>query len=76
MATGGVHESYTMLTTNAGNHPLMSRKPDPKLPLDQQGKRSEIPIEAGDVDQWLAGTVTEALALLKLSAAKVFDTVA
>lgn len=31
-----------MLTLNADNHPLMNRmhKPDPKLPPDQQDKRS------------------------------------
>ncbi|KGH27319.1 hypothetical protein P353_18735 [Comamonas testosteroni] len=31
-------------------------KPDPKLPADQQDKRSVIPIEMQDVDQWLAAT--------------------
>ena len=46
-----------MLTLNADHHPLMSRmhKPDPKLPPDQQDKRSVIAIEKGDVDRWLAG---------------------
>lgn len=74
-STGEVHESYTMLTINADSHPLMNRmhKPDPKLPPNQQDKRSVIPIEAGDVDQWLAGTVEEAIALLKLSEPAVFD---
>ena len=40
-----------MLTVNADSHPLMSRmhKPDPKLPTDQQGKRSVMPIEIKDV---------------------------
>ena len=74
-ASGEVHESYTMLTINADSHPLMSRmhKPDPKLPLDQQDKRSVIPIELQDVDQWLAGTVSEAKDLLKLAAVEVFE---
>jgi putative SOS response-associated peptidase YedK len=56
--TGGVHESYTMLTINADAHPLMGRmhKPDPKLPPDQQDKRSVIALADGDVDTWLAGT--------------------
>lgn len=56
-------------------HPLMRRmhKPDPKLPPDQQDKRSVIPIELGDVDQWLAGTVEEASKLLKLAPVEVFD---
>ncbi|MBS0407325.1 MAG: SOS response-associated peptidase family protein [Proteobacteria bacterium] len=73
-ATGEMHESYTMLTMNADHHPLMNRmhKPDPKLPPEQQDKRSVIPIEAGDVDQWLAGTAAEAQALLRLTDAKVF----
>ena len=67
--TGEVHESYTMLTINADTHPLMSRmhKPDPKLGPDQQDKRSVIPIERGDVDQWLAGTVKDATELLRLA---------
>jgi putative SOS response-associated peptidase YedK len=73
--TGDVHESYTMLTLNADHHPLMSRihKPDPKLPPDQQDKRSVIPIDKGDVDLWLAGTVEEAMALLKLTSVEKFD---
>lgn len=74
-ATGEVHESYTMLTLNADAHPLMRRmhKPDPKLPADQQDKRSVIPIELADVDQWLAGTVKDAQALLKLAPVDVFE---
>lgn len=74
-ATGEVHESYTMLTINADSHALMSRmhKPDPKLPADQQDKRSVIPIELADVDRWLAGTVRDAQALLKLAPVEVFD---
>lgn len=74
-ATGQVHESYTMLTINADAHPLMSRmhKPDPKLPADRQDKRSVIPIELADVDQWLAGTMRDAEALLRVAPAAVFD---
>ena len=65
--TGEVHESYTMLTINADAHPLMSRmhKPDPKLPPDQQYKRSVIALASGDMDTWLAGTLQQAQALLK-----------
>ena len=72
--TGEVHESYTMLTLNADHHPLMRRmhKPDPKVGPDAQDKRSVIPIEAGDVDQWLAGTVAEAQQLLRLAPVEVF----
>lgn len=74
-ATGEIVESYTMLTINADNHPLMRRmhKPDPKLGPDQQDKRSVIPIEQGDVDQWLAGTVKDAQALLQLAPVEVFE---
>ncbi|APW38428.1 DUF159 family protein [Rhodoferax koreense] len=74
-ATGEVHESYTMLTLNADQHPLMRRmhKPDPKLGPDQQDKRSVIPIEMADVDTWLVGTQEEARVLLRLSVADLFD---
>lgn len=53
----------------------MSRmhKPDPRLPADQQDKRSVIPIEMQDVDQWLAGTVREAEQLLRLAPVNVFE---
>lgn len=71
-ATGEVIESYTMLAVNADDHPIMSRmhKPDPKLPPDQQDKRSVVAIEQGDVDQWLQGSVGEAGALLTAPAVK------
>lgn len=74
-ASGELVESYTMLTINADLHPLMSRmhKPDPKLPADQQDKRSVIPIEMQDVDQWLAGTKKEAVELLRLVSVGIFD---
>lgn len=70
-----------MLTLNADEHPLMRRmhKPevDPKtkepLPADKQDKRSVIPIELGDVDIWLAGTVEEARKLLKLAPVEEFE---
>lgn len=73
--TGEVHESYTMLTINADDHPLMRRmhKPDPKAPPDKQDKRSVIPLEAADFDQWLEGTVHQAKGLMKLAQVEVFD---
>jgi len=66
--TGEVVESYTMLTINADDHPLMSRmhKPDPKLPPDRQDKRSVAPIEMGDVDQWLCGSIEGAASLVRV----------
>lgn len=80
-ATGELHESYTMLTLQANEHPLMSRmhKPDvdaltkQPLPLHLQDKRSVIAIEQADVDQWLAGTVAEANELLRLAPVEVFE---
>jgi putative SOS response-associated peptidase YedK len=74
-ATGELVESYTMLTLNADAHPLMRRmhKPEPDLPPDAQDKRSVIPIEAGDVEQWLRGTVDEAQSLLRLAPVETFD---
>ncbi|MFC7460739.1 SOS response-associated peptidase [Hydrogenophaga defluvii] len=73
--TGELHESYTMLTVNADDHPIMSRmhKPDPKFPPDQQDKRSVVAIEAADVDQWLAGTLADAQRLLRAPAVELLD---
>ena len=63
-------ESYPMLTINADTHPLMSQthKPDPKLGPDKQDNRSVIPIDLSDVDGWLAGTMAQAHAVLRLNA--------
>jgi putative SOS response-associated peptidase YedK len=74
-ATGSIHESYTMLTLNADDHPLMSRmhKPDPKLPADQQDKRSVVAIELADVDAWLRGSIDEASELVRVPAVEVFN---
>jgi len=65
-STGEVVESYTMLTVNADDHPIMSRmhKPDPKLPPDQQDKRSVVAIEQGDVERWLQGNVEDVKELI------------
>lgn len=73
-ASGELVESYTMLTLNADAHPLMSRmhKPDPKLPDDQQDKRSVIAIEPADFDTWLGGDLTQARALMRLTPMALF----
>lgn len=75
--TGEISESYTMLTINADDHPLMRRmhKPDPVRPSDQQDKRSVIPIERVDFEQWLAGTVEGATTILRRGVVppEVFD---
>ena len=64
-----------MLTLNADQHPLMNRmhKPDPKLGPGQQDKRSLVLLEPQDFDQWLAGTVEDANALIRLTPAELFD---
>ena len=64
-----------MLTVNADDHPLMSRmhKPDPKLPADQQDKRSIVAIEQADFEQWLTGTVKDAMPLIKAPAMSLID---
>jgi len=66
LATGEIHESYTMLTINADSHPLMRRmhKPDPKYDPDDQDKRSVVAIESAAVDQWLHGTREDARELV------------
>ena len=73
--SGEVVESYTMLTLNADEHPLMSRmhKPDPKLAADKQDKRSVVPLELPDIDAWLHGTVEQAKQLLRLAPVEVFE---
>ncbi len=74
-ATGEIVESYTMLTLNADGHPLMKRmhKPDAKLAADKQDKRSVVPIELEDVDQWLHGTQDDARQLVRLAPVEVFE---
>ncbi|SDX11679.1 Putative SOS response-associated peptidase YedK [Variovorax sp. YR634] len=75
LKTGEVWHHYTMLTMNADGHPLMSRmhKPDPKLPADQQDKRTVIPLEVHEFDRWLTCTVEEARAMLKVPPVDLFD---
>lgn len=65
-ATGEVVESYTMLTVNADDHPIMNRmhKLDPKLPADQQDKRSVVAIEQHDVERWLHGSADDIRSML------------
>ena len=74
-------ELRTISTMHANSHPLMSRmhRPDlgtetkQPLPFEKQDKRSVIPIEQADVDQWLAGTLQEAQELLRLAPVETFD---
>jgi len=64
-----------MLTLNADHHPLMSRmhKPDRRLGPDEQDKRSVVPIDRSDFDQWLHGTVADAAKLIKLAPVDTFE---
>lgn len=66
-ASGELVESYTMLTVNADEHPVMARmhKPDPKKGPDEQDKRSVVAIELANMKQWLCGSLTDAAALLQ-----------
>jgi putative SOS response-associated peptidase YedK len=48
------------------------RNSDPKLPPDQQGKRSVIPFESHDFDRWLTCTVEEAKEMLKVPPVELF----
>ena len=63
-----------MLTINADADPLMSRmhKPEPRLPPDQQDKRSVIVIDSADYDRWLEGSIDEARALIRLAATSLY----
>ncbi|BAL23727.1 SOS response-associated peptidase [Azoarcus sp. KH32C] len=74
-STGEVIESYTMLTINADAHPVMSRmhRPDPRLPSDQQDKRSVVGIELADVQTWLSGSPTDAARLMHPPSVELID---
>lgn len=74
-STGEVVESYTMLTINADRHPVMSRmhKPDPKLPPDQQDKRSVIAIDQEQINRWLHGSMDDVAKLLVPPAVELID---
>jgi putative SOS response-associated peptidase YedK len=68
--TGEVVPSYSMITQNCDSHPLLRlmHKPDPKLATHAQDKRAVVPLEPGDWDQWLNGSVGQADALIQLPA--------
>jgi len=73
--TGEFVPNFTMLTCNCDDHPLLSRlhKPDPTLAPEKQDKRAVVHIAPGNWDQWLQGTVAEALALVQPPATEVID---
>ncbi len=55
-------ETFTMLTLNADDHPLMSRmhKPDPRLGPDEQDKRMVVVLDHAAQATWLHGSAAEA----------------
>jgi putative SOS response-associated peptidase YedK len=67
--SGEIVESYSMLTINADDHPIMKRmhKPDPKLSPSEQDKRSVVIIENADVETWLNGEIEHAIKLIRLT---------
>ena len=73
-ATGEVVASYTMITQNCDDVPVLNlmHRPDPKRPPDMQDKRTVVPLEKMDWDTWLHGTVEQAEALIKLPALALF----
>ena len=73
--TGEPILSYTMLTQNCDGHPILGlmHKPDPTLPPDRQDKRTVVPLEAGDWQQWLTGSAQDALQLVKVPRADLIS---
>lgn len=73
-ASGEVVPSYSMITQNCDGHPVLGlmHKPDPDLPADKQDKRAVVPLAAQDWEQWLAGSVEQAEALIRLPAPDIF----
>ena len=66
--TGELVQSYSMITTNADNHPLFRRlhRPDRSFPVDMQDKRAVVPIEIEDLRIWLGGSIEQASELVRL----------
>ena len=69
--TGEIVISYTMLTQNCDDHPLLKlmHKPDGAVPPD---KRAVVPIEPADWEQWLTGTPDQAKALIAVPPVEAF----
>jgi putative SOS response-associated peptidase YedK len=73
--TGELVPSYTVITRNCDDHPLLSRlhKPDPKQPPNAQDKRSLVHIQPEDWTAWLNGDAATAESLLRLQPPEFFD---
>lgn len=74
-ATGEVLASYTMITQNCDDTPVLNlmHRPDLKRPPNLQDKRTVVPLEKGDWDTWLHGAVEQAEALIQLPAIERFQ---
>jgi putative SOS response-associated peptidase YedK len=74
-ASGEIVPNYSMLTCNCDGHPLLGRlhKPDPKLPAEAQDKRAVAHVDPEHWEQWLHGSIDEALQLVVPQPAEVFD---
>lgn len=74
-ATGEVVPNYTMLTQNCDGHPVLGlmHRPVKDRPVDQQDKRSVVPIERTDWDVWLNGSPDEASTLIRVPDADLLD---
>lgn len=74
-ASGEIVPNFTMLTCNCDHHPMLSRlhKPDPKLPPDQQDKRSLVHVDPEYWEQWLHGAEEWAMQLIHPAPVGVFD---
>ena len=74
-ASGEIVPSYSMITINCDDHPLLARlhRPDPKLPAEAQDKRSVVVLEPGDWPAWLDGDEASARSLMTVPPADRFD---
>ena len=63
--TGEVMPNYTLITCNCDDHP--------KLPSDQQDKRSLVHLDQAQWKQWLYCKTEEALQLIEPQPVEVFD---
>ena len=63
-----------MITQNRDDHPLLKlmHRRDPKRPPNMQDKRTVVPLQTGDWDTWLHGTIEQAEALIKLPRLELF----
>lgn len=57
-----------MITQNCDYTPVLNlmHRPDSKRAPDMQDKRTVVPLEKGDWDAWLHGTVEQAEALIRV----------